>query len=106
MTHGNSTNNSHMREFSMFFQAILSIFSAIALVMMNMIIDKMDDYTLEQQKLSLTLNRYMVSTDKDIESLQKKVMKMDIIQNAHHPTIDRAKRYFEIKDRIKNHDSK
>ncbi len=64
-----------------------------------MIIDKMDTYAMEQQKLTLTLTRYMVSTDKDIETLTIGQKRIETLQRKQHPTIDRAKRYFESLDR-------
>lgn len=96
MSNGNHPN---MREFSMFFHATLSILGVIALLMMNMIIDKMDTYAAEQQKLTLTLTGYMISTDKDIETLSIGQKRIETMQRIQHPTIDRARRYFNGLDK-------
>ena len=48
-------NHPHTREFSMFFQAVLSILGVVALMMMNSIISKMDTIAISQQDTALTL---------------------------------------------------
>jgi len=89
----------NMREFSMFFHATLSILGVIALLMMNMIIDKMDDYTEQQQAITITLAKFMTSTDKDIKILSKNQAIFDTVQHDQLITIDRARRYFDKIDR-------
>jgi len=88
-----------MREFSMFFHATLSILGVIALLMMNLIIDRMDEYTEQQQAITITLAKFMTATDKDIKILAKNQQTIDIIQHDQLIIIDRAKRYFEKIDR-------
>ena len=89
----------NMREFSMFFHAAISILGVIALLMMNLIIDKMDEYTEQQQAITITLAKFMTATDKDIKILSKNQQTIDIIQHDQLIIIDRAKRYFEKIDR-------
>lgn len=89
----------NMREFSMFFHATLSILGVIALLMMNLIIDRMDEYTEQQQAITITLAKFMTATDKDIKILSKNQVTFDAIQHDQLIVIDRARRYFDKIDR-------
>lgn len=91
--------NPRMREFSMFFQATLSVLGVIAIVLMNMIIDKMDTYSEEQHRISITLAEFMASTNKDIATLTKNQELTGSILRKQTPVFDRAERYFNKIDR-------
>lgn len=89
----------NMREFSMFFHATLSVLGVIALLMMNLIIDKMDGFAVQQQAITITLAKFMIATDKDIKILSKNQDAFDRTQHNQLIIIDRAKRHFEKIDR-------
>lgn len=88
-----------MREFSMFFQAVLSVLGVVAVIMMNLIIDRMDTYGENQQALTVTVAAFMATTTNDISNIKENQTLFGSTQRERTSTFDRAKSHFESADK-------